>query len=74
MQSAFSNLQYVVASSNATIGRAVAGIAVDTPADDAPMMALVNETFKSWTEKLARQLAQAGIAKRRTLLLRVARE
>lgn len=63
--------RYVVVSSGAAAGCAVAGVAVDTPADDATVMRAVSETFRSWSDLLAEQLAAAGVpaARARTIAL-----
>jgi AcrR family transcriptional regulator len=64
--------RYVVVSSHARAGCAVAGVAVDTPADDATVMGLINETFKAWTALLAQQLEEAGVPHKRALPIAMA--
>lgn len=54
----------VVVASSATSGCAVAGVALDTT-DDAPLLAVVAEVFRSWVEALAAQLVAAGLATER---------
>ena len=57
--------RYVVVSSGASAGCAVAGVAVDTPHDDADVMRAVNATFSSWSDLLAEQLAASGVPAQR---------
>jgi TetR/AcrR family transcriptional regulator, lmrAB and yxaGH operons repressor len=51
----------VVVASHATVGCAVAGVAVDTDPDGAALMAAVRESFAAWIDLLAEQLRSAGI-------------
>jgi TetR/AcrR family transcriptional regulator, lmrAB and yxaGH operons repressor len=50
----------LVESSCGRAGCSVAGVAVDSQADD-EMMPIVRDTFKEWVDVLARQLRQAGM-------------
>lgn len=61
--------RYVVVSSGASSGCAIAGVAVDTPADDAAVMQEVSAAFRSWSDLLAEQLTASGVpAKRATTI------
>jgi AcrR family transcriptional regulator len=51
----------VVLASNGSSGCAVAGVAIDTVADDAALMAVVRSSFQSWVGLVAEQLAAAGV-------------
>jgi AcrR family transcriptional regulator len=53
--------RHVVVSSHAAAGCAVAGVALDTPHDEADVMHAVNAAFRSWSEQLAEQLVAAGV-------------
>jgi len=57
--------RYVVVSSGASTGCAVAGVAVDTPRDDAAVMRAVSAAFRSWSDLLAEQLAASGVPAQR---------
>jgi TetR/AcrR family transcriptional repressor of lmrAB and yxaGH operons len=54
----------VVVTSNAASGCVVAGVALDTGAEDG-LMDVARETFRSWESVLAEQLAQAGVPEQR---------
>jgi TetR/AcrR family transcriptional regulator, lmrAB and yxaGH operons repressor len=54
----------VVVTSNASSGCVVAGVALDTGADD-DLMQVARETFRSWEAVIADQLIDAGIPDRR---------
>jgi hypothetical protein len=54
----------VVVTSNAASGCVVAGVALDTGAEDG-LMDVARETFRSWERVLAEQLAQAGVPEQR---------
>jgi len=53
--------RHVVVSSLPRRGGAVAGVALDTPHDEADVMHAVNAAFRSWSEQLAEQLVAAGV-------------
>ena len=54
-----------VVASGGTAGCVVAGVAIDTVADETDVMQLVRATFRSWTALLAKQLEAAGVASQR---------
>jgi AcrR family transcriptional regulator len=56
--------QVVVASGGAA-GCVVAGVAIDTPADDRAMTEVVRATFRSWVGLLTEQLGAVGVPGRR---------
>ena len=56
--------QVVVASGGAA-GCVVAGVAIDTPADDRAMIEVVRATFRSWVGLLTEQLGAVGVPGRR---------
>lgn len=55
----------VVVASGGTAGCVVAGVAIDTPADDRAMIDVVRATFRSWVDLLSDQFAAAGVPARR---------
>ena len=55
----------VVLASGGAAGCVVAGVAIDTVADDRPLIDLVRATFRSWVELLAEQLVAVGVPGRR---------
>jgi TetR/AcrR family transcriptional repressor of lmrAB and yxaGH operons len=61
----------VVVTSNASSGCVVAGVALDTGAEDG-LMDVARETFRSWEAVLAEQLEQAGLPARRARGIAVA--
>jgi len=61
----------VVVTSNASSGCVVAGVALDTGAEDG-LMDVARETFRSWEAVLAEQLEEAGLPTRRARGIAVA--
>src|SRR6266478_6750055 len=55
----------VVVASGGTAGCVVAGVAIDTTADDRAMIDIVRATFRSWVGLLTEQLAAVGVSGRR---------
>jgi AcrR family transcriptional regulator len=51
----------VVRTSDGSAGCVVAGVAIDTVADDAGLMDIVRATFRSWVGLLAEQLEAVGV-------------
>jgi hypothetical protein len=62
----------VVVASGGTAGCVVAGVAIDTTADDRAMIDVVRATFRSWVDLLSEQLAAVGVPARRALRVAVA--
>jgi AcrR family transcriptional regulator len=62
----------VVVASGARAGCVVAGVAVDTPADETALMEVVRATFRSWTALVAEQLAATGVLEPRATSIAVA--
>ncbi|HEY8785823.1 MAG TPA: TetR/AcrR family transcriptional regulator [Candidatus Limnocylindria bacterium] len=62
----------VVVASGGTAGCVVAGVAIDTTADDRTMIDLVRATFRSWVDLLTEQLASVGVPSRRASRVAVA--
>lgn len=50
----------------------VAGVAIDTLADDAELMGVVRSSFRAWMALLAEQLETTGLAARRARAIAVA--
>jgi AcrR family transcriptional regulator len=63
--------QVVVASGGAA-GCVVAGVAIDTTANDRAMIEVVRATFRSWVDLLSEQLAAVGVPARRASRIAVA--
>jgi TetR/AcrR family transcriptional regulator, lmrAB and yxaGH operons repressor len=61
----------VVVTSNAASGCVVAGVALDTGAEEG-LMAVARETFRSWEHVLAEQLERAGVPERRAKSISIA--
>jgi AcrR family transcriptional regulator len=55
----------VVVNSNGASGCVVAGVAIDTVADDAELMEVVRSSFRDWVDLLAVQLKAAGMTSAR---------
>ena len=51
----------VVIASQGRSGCTVAGVAIDTPHDDAPMLTVVRDAFRSWVSLLTEQLEATGV-------------
>ncbi len=51
----------VVLTSGGAAGCVVAGVAIDTPADDRATIDLVRATFRSWVDLLRKQLGSVGV-------------
>src|SRR3989475_5481137 len=62
----------VVASSGGTAGCVVAGVTIDTTAEDRAIIDLVRTTFRSWVDLLTEQLAAVGVPGRRAARVAVA--
>ncbi len=62
----------VVLGSNGASGCVVAGVAIDTLADDAGLMSVVRSSFRAWVSLLAEQLATTGLPVRRAHAIAVA--
>ncbi len=62
----------VVLASGGAAGCVVAGVAIDTVADDRPLIDLVRATFRSWVDLLAEQLVAVGVPGRRASRVAVA--
>jgi TetR/AcrR family transcriptional repressor of lmrAB and yxaGH operons len=62
----------VVIASGGSAGCVVAGVAIDTAAEDRPMIDLVRATFRSWVELLTEQLEGVGVPGRRAARVAVA--
>jgi AcrR family transcriptional regulator len=62
----------VVLASGGTAGCVVAGVAIDTTADDRALIDVVRETFRSWVDLLTEQLAAVGLPARRASRIAVA--
>jgi AcrR family transcriptional regulator len=62
----------VVVASGGTAGCVVAGVAIDTTAEDRAMIDLVRATFRSWVDLLTEQLSAVGIPGRRASRVAVA--
>jgi TetR/AcrR family transcriptional regulator, lmrAB and yxaGH operons repressor len=62
----------VVVASGGTAGCVVAGVAIDTTAEDRTMIELVRATFRSWVDLLTDQLAAVGVPGRRASRVAVA--
>jgi TetR/AcrR family transcriptional repressor of lmrAB and yxaGH operons len=62
----------VVVTSGGTAGCVVAGVAVDTVADEAGLIQLVHATFRSWSALLAKQLEAVGVPSHRATPIAVA--
>jgi AcrR family transcriptional regulator len=55
----------VVVASRGTAGCVVAGVAIDTVAEDRELIEVVRATFRSWLELLTEQLQAVGVSPRR---------
>ena len=55
----------VVLTSDGAAGCVVAGVAIDTTADDRATIELVRATFRSWVDLLGKQLVSVGVPARR---------
>jgi AcrR family transcriptional regulator len=62
----------VVLTSGGAAGCVVAGVAIDTPADDRATIDLVRATFRSWVDLLGKQLGSVGVPARRASRIAVA--
>jgi AcrR family transcriptional regulator len=62
----------VVLESKGASGCVVAGVAIDTLADDAELMGVVRSSFRAWMALLAEQLETTGLAARRARAIAVA--
>jgi hypothetical protein len=62
----------VVLASGGAAGCVVAGVAIDTVADDRPVIDLVRATFRSWVDLLSEQLVAVGVPVRRASRVAVA--
>jgi AcrR family transcriptional regulator len=62
----------VVLASGGAAGCVVAGVAIDTVADDRPVIDLVRATFRSWVDLLSEQLVAVGVPVRRASRIAVA--
>jgi TetR/AcrR family transcriptional regulator, lmrAB and yxaGH operons repressor len=62
----------VVRTSSGTAGCVVAGVAIDTVADEADLMGVVRATFRSWVAVLAERLEAVGVPSRRAKSIAVA--
>jgi AcrR family transcriptional regulator len=62
----------VVVASGGTAGCVVAGVAIDTTADDRALSDVVRATFRSWVDLLSEQLAAVGLPARRASRIAVA--
>jgi AcrR family transcriptional regulator len=62
----------VVLASGGAAGCVVAGVAIDTVADDRAVIDLVRATFRSWVALLAEQLVAVGVSGRRASRVAVA--
>jgi TetR/AcrR family transcriptional repressor of lmrAB and yxaGH operons len=62
----------VVLASGGAAGCVVAGVAIDTVADDRAVMDLVRATFRSWVDLLSEQLVAVGVPVRRASRIAVA--
>src|SRR5580692_8500816 len=55
--------QHVVGASDGAAGCAVAGVTIDVPASDEELMVEARAAFHAWTQLLADQLTNAGVAR-----------
>src|SRR5207253_7710416 len=62
----------VVLTSDGAAGCVVAGVAIDTTADDRATIELVRATFRSWVDLLGKQLVSVGVPARRASRIAVA--
>ncbi len=62
----------VVVTSGGTAGCVVAGVAIDTVADETGLIKLVRATFRSWAALLAEQLEEVGVPSHRAMPIAVA--
>jgi TetR/AcrR family transcriptional regulator, lmrAB and yxaGH operons repressor len=62
----------VVLNSDGSAGCVVAGVAIDTGADDVEALQLVRATFRSWTGTLTEQLRATGLAAERAEAIAIA--
>jgi AcrR family transcriptional regulator len=62
----------VVVASRGTAGCVVAGVAIDTVADERGLIDVVRATFRSWTGLLTEQLRATGVPGRRASAIAVA--
>jgi len=62
----------VVLTSRGAAGCVVAGVAIDTTADDRATIDLVRATFRSWVDLLGKQLGSVGVPARRASRIAVA--
>lgn len=62
----------VVLTSGGSAGCVVAGVAIDTVADDADLLGVVRATFRSWIALLAEQLEATGIPASRAMPIALA--
>src|SRR5713226_7613474 len=61
-----------VVTSGATAGCVVAGVAIDTVADETGLIEVVRATFRSWAALLAEQLEAVGVPSQRAMPIAVA--
>ena len=62
----------IVLTSGGTAGCVVAGVAIDSGAEDEGQIRLVRETFQSWIRMLAEQLESTGVPAERAMPIAVA--
>ena len=62
----------VVVTSGGSAGCVVAGVAIDTVADETALIEVVRATFRSWVALLAEQLEAAGVPAHRAMPIAVA--
>ena len=62
----------VVRTSDGSAGCVVAGVAIDTVANEAGLMEIVRATFRSWVALLAEQLEAVGVPPHRATLIAMA--
>jgi len=58
----FAMWRHVVEVSGGRAGCAIAGVAVDTDADEQALMSVVRDAFRSWEALLSEQLVASGVA------------
>lgn len=61
----------VVVGSHGAAGCAIAGVALDSPADEELLLGVVREAFTSWTDLLTEQLSAVGLPSERAASLAV---
>jgi TetR/AcrR family transcriptional repressor of lmrAB and yxaGH operons len=72
LDSFFGMWRNVVVATNGAGGCVVAGVAVDTAAEDTELIDLVRFTFRSWVDLLTSQLEKTGVPARRAASIAVA--